>query len=123
MSKHQSTLQKSRLSAFRAQGHRCYYCRSCMWLQEPSEVPGLSASPAAWLLRCTAEHLVPRSEGGPDGKGNIVAACYWCNTRRHRAPVARPPSQHREHVQRRLAQGKWFPVGIRSCLPRMAQDL
>lgn len=112
MAKHQSTLQKSRLSAFRAQGRRCYYCGSCMWLQDPSEVPGLAGTRAARLLRCTAEHLRPRSEGGPDGKSNIVAACLWCNTRRHRTAVVRTPTLHREHVLRRIAKGGWFPARL-----------
>ncbi len=120
MAKHQSTLQKSRLSAFHAQARRCYYCGSCMWLHDPSEVAGLAGMRAARLLKCTAEHLRPRSEGGPDGKGNIVAACFWCNTRRHRAAVARQPSQHREHVQCRMARGKWFPEFLRSRLAKAA---
>jgi len=113
MAKTLSTLQKSRLAAFHAQGHRCYYCGSRMWLSDPAELGRNASGGAAALLRCTAEHLVAKSEGGANGRANIVAACYWCNSRRHagRGP-ARAPAEHRAHVRRRMASGRWLPMRI-----------
>ncbi|WP_408002845.1 HNH endonuclease [Pseudorhodobacter wandonensis] len=59
-------------------------------------------------LRCTAEHLHPRSEGGGNTAGNIVAACFYCNTRRHRRKCPLSPEAHREHVRQRMASGRWL---------------
>lgn len=30
----------------------------------------------------TVDHVIPRSRGGFDGKGNVVAACFVCNNRK-----------------------------------------
>lgn len=30
----------------------------------------------------TIDHVIPRSRGGFDGKGNVVAACFVCNNRK-----------------------------------------
>ena len=32
---------------------------------------------------CSADHLVPRHDGGMTEPGNIVAACRKCNSERH----------------------------------------
>lgn len=64
------------------------------------------------LLRSTAEHLVARCEGGRDERSNIVAACHWCNERRHlkRAKTAPSAEAYRQRVARRMAAGRWHPA-------------
>ena len=37
------------------------------------------------FLRCTAEHLIARCEGGIVCTDNIVAACFYCNQHRRQA--------------------------------------
>jgi hypothetical protein len=55
-----------RTVAFEQQQGRCYYCGFPMWLTDLDEFRtryGLSR-PLARQLKCTAEHLHARSEGG-----------------------------------------------------------
>jgi len=94
--------------AFLAQSKCCYYCGVIMWLASPGELPGPRLPRrAAALLRRTAEHLVPRSEGGQDIAGNIAAACAHCNRTRHKRK--RPPSAlaYMAEVRRRVARREW----------------
>ncbi|MFP7722822.1 HNH endonuclease [Lysobacter sp. A3-1-A15] len=58
-------------------------------------------------LQCTAEHLVARQDGGTDCRENVVAACRWCNRRRHARPKAMPVDKYRDHVAWRVKQGRW----------------
>ena len=105
----QKTLIRSRNAAFAAQGGRCFYCDLPMWVSRPenfSRGHGVRAA-HVWRFQCTAEHLIPREKGGRDTRDNIAAACAYCNRQRHRAKPARSPEAHREHVQRRLARGRW----------------
>lgn len=100
------TLKILRTRSFHAQQGRCYYCSGPMWLFSPGEL-GLRPRSAA-PFRCTAEHLLPRQDGGRDVAGNVVAACHLCNLRRHKRPSPAPsPQVYRALVQRRVAQGKW----------------
>ena len=57
--------------------------------------------------RCTAEHLVAKSEGGLDRPSNIVAACHYCNRHRHMSKLPLAPDRYRVMVRRRLTAGKW----------------
>ncbi len=93
-----STLRKSREIAFRLQGGRCHYCGVRMDAAD-------SKGPLA--LRCTAEHLIPRSDGGADRASNIVAACGHCNRTRHKRKVPPSPDVYRKQVQRRVRLGRW----------------
>jgi hypothetical protein len=110
-----SVVVRLRHAAFSEQNGRCFYCDSPMWLDDVIEFAArhhLSARQARWL-QATAEHLVPRHEGGRNAD-NIVAACRWCNWMRHshRLPQQAPsPSAHRCLVRHRLAKGKWRPFG------------
>lgn len=111
-------LVKIRHSAFVCQSRRCYYCNVPMWETDPAAFavkyrvpPGLLAR-----LRCTAEHLTPRGEGGADSKQNIVAACYHCNSTRHKTRMPMEPERYRLHVQRRTAKGKWQPRPLQHLL-------
>lgn len=36
-----------------------------------------------WGLMATTDHLIPLSEGGRNGDGNLVPSCKSCNTRRN----------------------------------------
>jgi len=67
---------------------------------------------AARQLQCTAEHLVPQSDGGGDDAANIAAACHRCNQGRHRRTVAPDPEQFRRHVQGRVCRGKWHDRSV-----------
>ncbi len=103
-----STIQRLREAAFRLQDGRCYYCGAPMWLHTAGElhVHGLGRRRAG-PLRCTAEHLVARVDGGQDTADNIVAACELCNRRRHARKRLLTLDQYRALVQRRLALGRW----------------
>lgn len=105
----QKPLIRFRDAAFAAQGGLCFYCRHPMWQSHPEKFSrdyGV-ATVSVRRFKCTAEHLIPREKGGKDTRGNIVAACLYCNCQRHRARTARSPEGHRDHVQRRLARGRW----------------
>ncbi len=104
-------LHRSRLLAFHAQGGRCIYCHYEMWLRSPIELiePYGYTLRQAWKLKCTAEHLVPKSEGGSDAPANIVAACHHCNATRHKRKSPPAPERYVEIVQNRLNSGRWHP--------------
>lgn len=108
-------LSNIRRDKMRAQEGRCYYCDLPMW--DPKldhDVSDLCQSRAFQkYLRCTAEHLHPRSEGGANTHDNIVAACWYCNTRRHHRKDPPSPSAHRARVQKRMAQGKWLAAQLK----------
>jgi len=103
---------KNRLLAFEKQKGRCYYCGVPMWLDNLSEFTakyGISEKKAKHFA-CTAEHLLARQDGGTNEMQNIVAACYFCNSRRHRALTVLPSEKYRERVMDRLRRQKWHPI-------------
>ena len=61
--------------ASRAQGGLCYWCQAPMIL--------VKTTTADEPRLMTADHLVPVYAGGRTIAGNIVAACYQCNSGRH----------------------------------------
>ena len=101
-------IQRLRTDAFHAQKGRCCYCGLPMWNSSPDELRpwGLRARTVA-PLRCTAEHLIAQQDGGKDVAGNIAAACWLCNQRRHKRKSPPPPDAYRAFVQKRVAKGKW----------------
>jgi len=102
--------QVLRARAFHVQNGRCFYCGVAMWLASPCELPCEHPRPsptAAARLKCTAEHLVPRSEGGKDAAGNIAAACAHCNWTRHKRKRPPGPDAYRAEVRRRVKRGAW----------------
>lgn len=103
------SLKKIRKNKMREQQGRCHYCGLPMWDDdhELNAGGGRGRRPPA-ELRCTAEHLQPRSEGGTDVDANIVAACCYCNQARHKRKRPRTPEAHRDHIRRRMAKGKWL---------------
>lgn len=98
-----NNLARLRLLAFSAQQGLCYYCGHAMWL--PTFTAEDKTKPARY--RCTAEHLIAVSDGGRTTQGNIVAACLYCNTTRHRAERPLSPLLYRARVLRRLQLGYW----------------
>jgi HNH endonuclease len=102
-------LAVSRSLAFSRQSGRCFYCDFPMWTDDPESFASefnISLRQAK-RLKCTAEHLIPRQDGGTSASANIAAACLSCNQQRHRRPVAPPPDVYREHVKRRVRKRKW----------------
>jgi hypothetical protein len=105
---------KIRLAKMHAQGGRCYYCDQLMWehKEELQERPDRWTNRKPRALQCTAEHLIPRSDGGADTSENIVAACWYCNTTRHRKKQARSPQEHRAHVRKQMCKGRWSRASV-----------
>ena len=93
-------LQHLRTSAFHHQDGHCYYCGLRMW-------HGGTAGPAA--LRCTAEHLQARCDGGADSAANVVAACMFCNQKRHQRKNPLAPERYKSYVRNRVGRGAWMP--------------
>src|SRR5690606_35763396 len=113
-----SVIQRLRREAFQRQGRRCYYCQVVMWLHKPEDLPGRPPSlAAASSVKCTAEHLVPKSEGGRDFANNVAAACDHCNRTRHRRKTPPSPEALRKLIAARLSRGAWhnpwvFELGL-----------
>jgi len=100
-------IQSLRRQAHERQAGRCYYCGVRMWLASPEELPGVPTIAAANKLRCTAEHLVARAEGGRDTLENIAAACAHCNHTRHKRKRPPEPAAYQTEVNRRMRRGGW----------------
>jgi hypothetical protein len=109
-----SKLQKLRRQAFRHQQGRCVYFSLHVWEADIDTFVNAHGirKRVSKHLKCTAEHLRAHQEGGSDVRGNIAAACLWCNQQRHRrqSAPAPAPGNYREWVHARIAQGKWHPV-------------
>ncbi|MGX0879456.1 5-methylcytosine-specific restriction endonuclease McrA [Roseovarius sp. MBR-154] len=107
-------LSNIRRAKMHAQEGRCYYCGLPMWDPETDhDMPAIfRAQSMQKALRCTAEHLLPRAEGGANSSNNIVAACWYCNTRRHHRKQPLSPDSHRARVQDRMAKGKWLAARL-----------
>ena len=115
-----TTLIKSRLKAFNLQQRRCIYCELHMWLDQPDAFAKrykISIKGAA-LFKCTAEHLLAKQDGGKDVESNIVAACHFCNQKRHKCKKPKDPIAYKQYVSTRLGRGRWNSIFItRSHIP------
>ena len=80
-----------------------------MWNKSPEELAVRYQVPTSKVkpLKCTAEHLEARQDGGRDSKSNVVAACYFCNSHSHKAKTPKDPSKFREKEQLRMAKSAW----------------
>ncbi|PHR25374.1 MAG: restriction endonuclease [Hoeflea sp.] len=109
-------LKKLRKQAAQRQGGYCFYCRYPMWDSRPEEFIGrYGISPGlAKRFQCTAEHLKARCDGGEDIAPNIVAACHFCNTTRHKVKHPLDAAKHASVVRLRLAKGRWHPPQVRT---------
>lgn len=120
-----TSLVNKRNRAYERQGGICYYCGLPMWEKEDAEVLaaylGIKARHVSWL-KCTAEHLNARTDGGTDSAANVVAACLYCNSRRHlhRQDHAPSPENYRARVSACMATGHWHPtqIALESWAPR-----
>ena len=112
------TLYYSRQSAYIAQAGACFYCGCAMWLRSSTELtqPYGITEKQAKLLQCTAEHLIPQSEGGCDLPANIVAACLHCNSTRHRRKSPLKPDKYLAMVRSRVAKRSWYLSAIVSTM-------
>lgn len=106
------SLQGARECAFLLQDGRCFYCSQQMWTSDPRHFAAQHhlTIKQTKRYRCTAEHLRPRRDGGGHIASNIVAACWFCNSRRHMRKADLSPSQFKAHVQKRLKRGLWHPA-------------
>lgn len=104
-------IAKHRLVAFIKQSECCYYCGSPMWLNNPDEYAEKYrlSKKSVKRFQCTAEHLHARCDGGGDGRCNIVAACLFCNSNRHKRKKPPTPERYRRDIRNRLKRGKWIP--------------
>lgn len=106
-------LQRLRRQAFEAQRRRCFYCGFAMWEANPQafSVEHRITIKQSRLRRCTAEHLVAQKDQGRHTRENVVAACFWCNQRRHkgRRQQAPDPDVYKARVAMQVAKGKWHP--------------
>jgi 5-methylcytosine-specific restriction endonuclease McrA len=109
MPKNRKSLKKQRTQAFNMQKGLCYYCNFPMAIGNPKEFAARRkiARKHAVHFQCTAEHLKAFSEGGGSAQDNIVAACRFCNLRRHRKKEALDPMEYKKYVQTLIEQKKW----------------
>lgn len=107
-------LKNIRRTKMLAQAGRCYYCGLPMWDDALNDCPAAECRRGRQpkTLRCTAEHLLPRSEGGANTAENIVAACLYCNQTRHRAKRPKSSGAYRAYVRRRMAAGRWLAAQV-----------
>jgi 5-methylcytosine-specific restriction endonuclease McrA len=106
-------IQNLRLRAFQQQQGRCWYCGVQMWHRDPAELPGIPAKNSS-RLRCTAEHLQARCDGGRHEASNVVAACAYCNHTRHKIKPPPAPNTYFQRIRKKIAQGGWHPGWVRS---------
>jgi HNH endonuclease len=102
-------LVRHRKSAYITQSGRCFYCDCLMWENNPESFAksnNISPPQAKWL-KCTAEHLEARKDGGKDAAKNIVAACLWCNRKRHSRKLDLSPQAFQLLVKQRVRKGRW----------------
>lgn len=111
MKKNRKNLKKPRAIAYQSQKGRCFYCNRKMWLNHPDELkPHYSLSgKQSKQLQCTGEHLVPFKDGGSCSGSNIVAACLFCNRKRHARKKELTLERFKSLVERRISKGGWFP--------------
>ena len=109
------TLAKNRQLSYEAQRGCCYYCKCPMWLghegKEFRQRHSLTKKQARGL-RCTAEHLKARRDGGGNAAHNIVAACLRCNGGRHQQKQVLEPSGFVDFVAGQVMRGEWHPINV-----------
>jgi len=108
-----SQIQTCRQQAFQRQQGRCFYCSVSMWLTSPTELTGKSVHHSGYQrLRCTAEHLIARCDGGDNSSTNIVVACADCNATRHKRKRPPAPLSYRAQVLARVQKGAWHHAWV-----------
>lgn len=105
------SIRRLRQLAFVRQSGLCCYCQSQMWITDCAQFAqlfGITVTTAR-QRQCTAEHLLPVSQGGCNEVANIVAACRFCNQTRHKAKRVRSHESYAGYVRRRIVAGRWHP--------------
>ena len=111
-------LKRYRRQAFKRQKGSCFYCGMPMWLKN-AEVFARNHNISlkqTKRFQCTAEHLIARKDGGTDNPENIVAACNFCNSTRHKSPSPLSPIEYGKKVLNRLRCQKWHPMEFQHML-------
>ncbi len=104
-----SRIARHRARAYVDQRALCYYCQCNMCVGDPEEFArsyGISDR-LARQVRCTAEHLTARRDGGTDNRSNIAAVCWHCNRLRHACKTPMPADRYRDYVRKRICRGAW----------------
>jgi 5-methylcytosine-specific restriction endonuclease McrA len=107
-------LIQSRNKAFKNQHGLCFYCELPMW-KDDSELFSKQfniTKKQALMFQCTAEHLLAKQDGGKDHQPNIVAACKYCNHKRHARKKPKDPVTYKSYVTNRLKHGGWNAPAI-----------
>jgi hypothetical protein len=101
-----------RLHAFKIQSGKCYYCEYPMWEQDLEQFASIHhlTKKQAKFFKSTAEHLIAQQDGGQSTGINIVAACLFCNLKRHQRKVPLAPIEYKRFVKRRLISLRWNTV-------------
>lgn len=79
MSSVKRRLKRLRKVALYKQKGACFWCGDPMIVKTQDNASGVWNHPKM----ATADHLIRTADGGLTVDGNIVAACLYCNTRRH----------------------------------------
>lgn len=109
MAKNRPSLRAPRTKAFKKQNGRCYYCELPMWINDTlsfAQSYKLTLKQAE-QFKCTGEHLQAFHAGGASNQSNIVAACHYCNAKRHTRKDELSPELYKKKVQNRMRAGKW----------------
>ena len=109
MAKNRPSLRAPRTKAFKKQQGRCYYCDLPMWISDAkifSQRYKLTLKQAE-QFKCTGEHLTAFHARGASNQSNIVAACHYCNAKRHARKEELSPKTYKKKVQKRVRAGKW----------------
>ena len=109
MKKSRKSLTSLSARAYLLQSGRCFYCGALMWRKDSDQFASqYNLSPTQTMhLKCTGEHLIAHCEGGSASRSNIVAACRYCNSRRHQAVKPLTPDRYKKHVRKCVAKGHW----------------
>ncbi|MCY6411128.1 HNH endonuclease signature motif containing protein [Acinetobacter sp. VNH17] len=115
MKRKQNTIQKNRHTAYVNQNKRCYYCNQPMWEKKPeqfSKTFSVESDKTQWL-KCTAEHVIAKQDGGNNSKENIVAACLYCNRYRHQGALQpKSAKAYKSLVSKKMRKGEWHSTFI-----------
>ena len=114
MAKARKSLSILRKLSFSHQKGRCYYCNQPMWKSDPIEFSKKYeiTIKQAKQLQCTGEHLIAHSKGGPATRENIVAACVYCNRKRHQRDNEISPVEYKSLIAKRLQKGCWHGIHL-----------
>lgn len=101
--------KKFRSTSYYQQQGLCIYCEKPMWLDDIKAFAKQQSitTGQAKQSKCTAEHLIPKSEGGKNEQRNIAAACLFCNQTRHKSKHPLDPIKYKKRVMSRVAKDRW----------------